>query len=76
MSTITQIDENAGGEGVSGTHLPQTRIRVIMKTSPDLLNISNEALFAMTKAAVSARDVFCDRCSLDCVVRNCSSSRS
>uniref|UniRef100_A0A914XLF1 Transcription factor CBF/NF-Y/archaeal histone domain-containing protein n=1 Tax=Plectus sambesii TaxID=2011161 RepID=A0A914XLF1_9BILA len=34
----------------SGMSIPQTRIRAIMRSSPDSLQISQEALFAMSKA--------------------------
>jgi hypothetical protein len=40
------------GDESSGMSIPQTRIRAIMRSSPDSLQISQEALFAMTKATV------------------------
>ena len=41
---------------VSKSHalgLPPSRVKVIMKSSPDVENISPDALYAMTKATVS-----------------------
>ena len=37
----------------NGAGLPMSRVKIIMKSSPDVDHISPDALFAMTKATVS-----------------------
>ena len=46
--------EHVGGGFKAGTvGLPMSRVKIIMKSSPDVDHISPDALFAMTKATVS-----------------------
>lgn len=51
------MDESSNVAEESQTTLPISRVRTIMKSSPDVSNIGQDALLVMTKATVSFFDL-------------------
>lgn len=47
-------DQKSPDSGGKLTQFPSTRVKTIMKSSPDLVNISQDSVFLITKSTVSA----------------------